>query len=361
MALKKSVFAFVMTFLCIIYATCFGVATFFGTAFSWTSQMILTVSLVPFLMILTYFVGGQSAHSRAHVLFKGLGGVSMGILSIAMSVSILGALALFIGAPAQLTGQIASGLLLAGVAIGLCVNYRAPRLITHQITIGSGGKTCRIVHLTDLHINGLKHASWTKALVTQINAWAPDIIVFTGDLADVQYDQAKGSLQLLRNLNATQGKFAISGNHDFYNGYAGFQAMLDTMGFTLVDNRCVALDGLYIAGISDQDGQRFGYPRPVITQVLAQRTESWPTILLDHRPDHFKKNIKEGVDLQLSGHTHGGQMPPWNIVVKLWYTFSAGLYSFENSQIYISKGTGTWGPPIRLFARSEVTFFEVRF
>lgn len=352
---------FILIFLSIIYSACLGVALFFGAAFAWSWHTIVLVSFLQFLCIPTYFVGGQSAHSTSHVFFKGFGGMAMGILSIALSISMIGGVAIFIGAPAMLMGYIGLALLIGGVSVGVFTNYRGPTVITHHISLGQKEKKLRMVQISDLHINGLKHTSWTQNLVTQVNALSADIVVFTGDLADVQSGQADVHLRILKNIQARKGKFAISGNHDFYNGYTGFQDMLDTMGFTLIDNTCIALEDLYIAGISDQDGHRFGYSRPAIAEVLAQRRETWPTILLDHRPDQFKKNVDAKVDFQLSGHTHGGQMPPWNLIVKLWYTFSAGLYAFKNSQIYISKGTGTWGPPIRLFAKSEVTFFDVQY
>lgn len=361
MSQRQQLFLFMTLFLSIMYSLSLFIMTFFGHAFNWSWNWILGSACLTCLSISTYLIGGQSAHSKKHVILKGIGGVSMGVMSIAFSVSALGWVALWIGSPKLLTGQLGLVMVIISAVIGLLSSYSAPKAIHHKLKIGPGHQHLRVVQLSDLHINGLKHQQWTHNLVDQINATQPDIIVFTGDLADVQEPHANAHLQILKKLHAAKGKFAISGNHDFYNDYSVFQKMLQTMDFQCIDNQVLEIAGLYIAGISDKDGQRFGYPRPDIRSVLAQRSKNLPTLLLDHRPDHFKENIPTKINLQLSGHTHGGQLPPWNLIIRVWHRFSAGLYTFGNSQIYISKGTGTWGPPIRLFAKSEVTYFELRY
>jgi uncharacterized protein len=361
MSQKKQLALFLAFFLSIIYLSCFFIASFFGHTFDLSFIEKITLSTIIFCCAASYLIGGQSAHRKRHVISKGFGGLSLGLMSIAFSISAIGYIAIFIGIPALLVGKIGIVTLLLGGIIGLCFSYRQPPIIRHTLRIGKSNQHLRVVQISDLHINGLKHQTWTKNLITRINNLNADIIVFTGDLADVQTHHAQTQLQLLKALEAPKGKFAVSGNHDFYNGYTVFQDMLDIIGFTLIDNRYIEVNNLCIAGISDQDGKRFGYPRPAISDILQNTNKNYPILLLDHRPDHFKKNVREGVSLQLSGHTHGGQLPPWNLIIKLWYTFSAGLYSFDGSQIYISKGTGTWGPPLRLFAHSEVTCFDLTY
>ena len=224
----------------------------------------------------------------------------------------------------------------------------------------------RIVHLTDLHASRLLQADWMQAVVAQANALEPDLTLITGDLVDGTPEARAADVQPLRGLSAPHGVIAIPGNHEYYAEYVGWLKTFDQLGLRMLLNQHVTLerDGqlLVVAGITDSVASRVGQPLPDIDAALAGVPPQAPVILLSHRPVGAKRHAQAGAGLQLSGHTHGGQILGPHLLTQ-WANegFVSGMYQVGGMQLYVSNGAGLWpGFPIRLGRPSEITQIVLR-
>ncbi len=214
-----------------------------------------------------------------------------------------------------------------------------------------------IVQLSDVHINSMTPPGTIEKLVSDTKQLSPDLIVITGDLIDADICGFPKLCSSLSALSAPFGIYAVSGNHESYAGMDIFHRACEKIGAQLIDNRSVRLpNGLTLAGISDEMSLSGPAAGPFIRQALAssKQNSSGPTILLSHRPDTFDAAVKEGVQIQLSGHTHAGQIPPMDIITTFFFKYPVGLYHKAGASLYVTTGTGYWGPPMRLFSRSEI-------
>ena len=219
-----------------------------------------------------------------------------------------------------------------------------------------------LVQLSDVHIGGLIDGAFIKKIVSRVNAINPDLIVLTGDIIDMDVKKIAPALGELKKLNAKYGTFFIVGNHEYFNNIEEIIKEIKSLGIRVLENENVYVGepnmGFNLAGVYDMFGYRAGHHLPEINAALAQKQEDAPTILLAHQPK-FIEEVQGGVDLMLSGHTHGGQLYPFKYLVKLQQPYISGLHQHnEELQIYVSKGTGFWGPPMRLGATSEIS--EIR-
>ncbi|MFH1020263.1 MAG: metallophosphoesterase [Pseudomonadota bacterium] len=218
----------------------------------------------------------------------------------------------------------------------------------------------RIVQISDVHLGLIIREKRLKRILARIRQAKPDILVSTGDLLDGQLNNLVKEAALLEALNPPLGKFAITGNHEFY---AGLQEALDftgKSGFTLLRHQGAVVGGLNLAGVDDPTVTAFAKEpgKPERDVLLAQPKKNF-TILLKHRPD-IDPNSLGLFDLQLSGHTHKGQIFPFNLLTWFFYPQKAGRLTGLNSGfLYLSRGTGTWGPPIRFLAPPEVTIIDL--
>jgi predicted MPP superfamily phosphohydrolase len=219
----------------------------------------------------------------------------------------------------------------------------------------------RIVQLTDLHLGPTIDGEWLKQVVAKTNALNPDIIAITGDLVDGSVQELGGFASALANLKSKYGVFFVTGNHEYYSGVDQWIAYLPTLGIRVLRNErvTVAINGskIDIAGIDDFSAHEFAGHGPDLPKALAGRDTDRPVILMAHQPRAITEAAALGVDLQLSGHTHGGQIWPWNYLVYLQQPYVKGLHRVPDSdtQIYVSDGTGYWGPPMRLGTSAEIT------
>lgn len=215
-----------------------------------------------------------------------------------------------------------------------------------------------IVQLSDIHIGGIIGSDFIKNIVERVNALQADAVVITGDLIDIGVLHAKESFKELSALKSKFGIFFVVGNHEYFHGIQSIMETLQTLGIKVLQNQNSYIGnsgkGFYLAGVYDLMGYRLKSYMPNLEQALIG-TESEPTILLAHQPK-FIEEVKSGVDLMLSGHTHGGQLYPFRFLVKLQQPYISGLHKHTDElQIYVNKGTGFWGPPMRLGASSEIT------
>lgn len=220
-----------------------------------------------------------------------------------------------------------------------------------------------IVQLSDLHLEPYKSRRILSSIVEKVNALKPDLIVITGDLieGDIQLDSKSNNgenhfIAELKKLKAAYGVVAITGNHEFYAGMQHFYKLAETLNFEILRNRLLKIENcLQIIGIDDDEAKRFGQKGPDLDSLIKECDRTKPIILLYHRPTGFAAAAAKGVDLQLSGHSHAGQIPPIDILVHLVYKYPAGLYEKNGSYIYTSPGAGYWGPPMRFLSRNEIT------
>jgi predicted MPP superfamily phosphohydrolase len=222
-----------------------------------------------------------------------------------------------------------------------------------------------IVQLTDVHVGPTIGRAFVEEIVRKANAASPDLIVITGDLVDGSVAQLGALTEPLRGLRAPDGVFFVTGNHEYYSGADEWVAELERLGIRVLRNARVGLrdadgGGLDLAGVDDWTAASIlphhGHDLP---KALAGRDEARALVLLAHQPKSVVEAAERGVDLVLSGHTHGGQLFPFNYLVKLQQPFVAGLHRHEGTHIYVSRGTGYWGPPMRLGAPAEITRIEL--
>jgi predicted MPP superfamily phosphohydrolase len=180
--------------------------------------------------------------------------------------------------------------------------------------------------------------------------------VITGDLVDGSVEQLGALTAPLKELHAKDGVFFVTGNHEYYSGVDEWLAYLGELGIRVLRNERVPVGPIDLAGVDDWSARSFGHGHGAdLSKALAGRDKERPVVLLAHQPQAIVEAEQHGVDLQLSGHTHGGQMFPWVYAVKLVTPYVAGLYQHKTSALYVSRGTGYWGPPVRVGAPAEIT------
>ncbi len=222
----------------------------------------------------------------------------------------------------------------------------------------------RILQITDIHAGLTVKRKFVETVVEQANELAPDIIAFTGDLVDGSVPHLRNEVSPMADLSARYGRYFITGNHEYYSGAEPWVEEADRLGFTVLLNEHRVLQygagRILLAGVTDYSAGQFvknhaTNPEAAISGALPSDVK----ILLAHQPRSLYAAIPLGFDLQISGHTHGGQFFPWNLLAALGQPYIAGLHKHESMWIYVSRGTGYWGPPIRLAARSEVTVIKL--
>lgn len=253
-------------------------------------------------------------------------------------------------------------------SFGLRSGLQRPALVRQEITLDRWPASLdgfRIVQLSDIHIGPILGRSFAEDLVARVNARSPDLIAITGDLVDGGVAQLADEVAPFADLKAHHGTFFVTGNHDHYSGAHSWCDRAAELKMTVLRNRRVAIDhgdgSFDLAGVDDHRGNHVGDDgREDLEAALDGRDRSRTTILLAHDPSTFKRACGMGIDLQLSGHTHGGQIWPFGYLVRLVIPFIAGRYRRNGAELYVSRGTGFWGPPMRLRAPAEITEIVLR-
>ena len=223
-----------------------------------------------------------------------------------------------------------------------------------------------VVQISDLHVSTLLHAPRVRAVVEKVNALKPDIVVFTGDMVDGFPERRAESVAPLRDVRSGYGVFACAGNHEYYADFSVWMRTFRELGLTMLLNSHKVLpvggEKLVLAGLTDMVAGRYGLPGPDARVALADAPEGAFTVLLDHRPINAVDNAGAGAHLQLSGHTHGGQILGLTRLVAAYNDgYLYGWYQIAGMRLYVSSGAGLWnGFPVRLGVPSEIAALTLR-
>jgi len=248
------------------------------------------------------------------------------------------------------------------MAKGFFNGMQAPRIKEIDVFIKGLQEELSIVQITDLHIGKTLGKAFMDDIVKKINALDADIVVITGDLVDMPVEQIGDKLEALRTIQSRLGVYYVPGNHEYFYGVHKIMEYVEYLGINVLSNRSMIVNQtINIAGVTDMMGKRFDFEPPDLKRALAQVQPQLPTILLSHQPKIVSEIKDEKIDLILSGHTHGGQIFPFGLLVLLDQPYLSGLYQHsERTQIFVSNGAGYWGPAVRIMAPSEIVKMTLR-
>lgn len=332
---------------------------------------ILVLALLPVLPVLTR--RGEALRRRAAMHW--LGYATLGVFATLLMLVFIGDLVRLASFLASLvtslplvSGRAVSFSILGAAAalsaVGL-FQARCPRVRNVAIAIDDLPDELdgyRIVQWSDVHVGPTIQRRFVAALVERTNALEADAVAITGDLVDAHVDDARDAVEPMRGLRARDGVFYVTGNHEYYWRASEWVNEIQRLGLTFLKNehRIIRRGDarLVMAGVTDPVGRDTHKQDP--ERALAGAPRDAVKVLLSHRPQTAKAADRLGVHLQLSGHTHGGQFFPFNLVIRWFQPIVAGLHRVGRTWLYVSRGTGYWGPPSRLGVHGEITVIELR-
>jgi uncharacterized protein len=253
--------------------------------------------------------------------------------------------------------------------VGGAINAARPRTVELAWSVpkkaGPLGRVTVVV-VSDLHLGSLVGRGRLEKVVDRINALEPDIVLMPGDIVDESVTEKieAGFSAVMRRIRAPLGVFAVPGNHEFYSGLERNLACLRACGITVLEDEAVLIAGAFVvAGRKDPSALRTGETRVPIREILSRSglDDSRPVILLDHQPVRLEQASEAGVDIQLSGHTHAGQLFPLDIINKKVWELNWGSLRKGETRYYVTSGVGTWGPPVRTGSRPEIVRLRLSF
>ena len=359
----------------------FGVPwwTLLAPSASWPTAVIVVGTLLfaaafaamPLLMVF--------GHGRRHIDWAAAtGDTLLGAAWVMFVWSLLGQLLhlvlLTAGVEDPVRSRLVAGAVVGVVAILLTWGYaeamRVPRVKKVDVSIarlGPGMDGLRVAVITDTHYGPINRARWSAAVVARINELGADLVCHVGDIADGTVEVRELQASPLASANAALSRVYVTGNHEYFSEAEGWLDYMESIGWVALHNRHVIVerggDRLVVAGVDDATAQSSGVRghRADLEAALAGADATLPVLLLAHQPKQVAQAVLAGVDLQLSGHTHGGQIWPFNFLVRLEQPVVHGLSRHaDRTQLYTSRGTGFWGPPFRVFAPSEITLLTLR-
>lgn len=268
---------------------------------------------------------------------------------------------------ARLLAGVTAGLGLTGATFGVASALGAVRVDRLRVPLGrlpAALAGTRVVQISDVHIGPTIGRDFLERVVAQINALEPDLVAITGDLVDGPVAKLREHVAPLGAIKARYGVFFVTGNHEYYSGVTDWLRELTSLGIRVLRNEHVSIGdegaSFDLAGVDDWTSARHepdhGHD---LRRALAGRDPGRELLLLAHQPKSAAEAAELGVGLQLSGHTHGGQIFPWNFLVRLQQPFVAGLHRLHDTWIYVNRGTGYWGPPMRVGIPAEITCLEL--
>ncbi|MFI2668201.1 metallophosphoesterase [Streptomyces albidoflavus] len=261
----------------------------------------------------------------------------------------------------RIVGGTAAAVALGTVGAGTYGVLRGPRLKHVTVPLAKLPRAAhgyRIAVVSDVHLGPILGRGHTQRIVDTINSAQPDLIAVVGDLVDGSVAELGHAAEPLAQLRARDGSYFVTGNHEYFSGAAEWVDHVRELGLRPLENARVEKAGFDLAGVNDVAGESYGQG-PDFVRALGDRDRSRASVLLAHQPIVIDEAVEHGVDLQLSGHTHGGQLWPGNLIAGLANPTVEGLERYGDTQLYVSRGAGAWGPPVRVGAPSDITIVQL--
>lgn len=248
------------------------------------------------------------------------------------------------------------------------LNKRNIEIRSLELTVPKGQcklSELNVVMASDIHLSPVDGEKLLTRIVDKMNSLNPDIVLLAGDIVDDKAEilEARGIGKSFQKLKTRYGVYTINGNHEFINGVEASVLYAEQLGFrTLRDDYALIDSSFYVIGREDRVMPQFtGKQRKSIKEIIRNINQDYPKILLDHTPVGLEEAERNNIDIQLSGHTHHGQIWPANLITKMIYELSWGYKKKGNTHYYVSSGAGTWGPPVRTGSRSEIVNLKIKF
>ncbi|PLX66818.1 MAG: phosphohydrolase [Denitrovibrio sp.] len=371
---------FIVASFVMLFMALFSVRTLF------TRAKYIRYGLLLFLMMYIA-VGARVAiamigHNELFILLAWVGYVSIGVVSMLFCAAVVKLVFNTTGyfltkttdkfSPSRrqfLSNSLGTGMSLAVLPMAGYGIYRAvgkPIIKKVNLTnpnIHEGLKGLRIAQLTDIHVGPTIGAEKVEQIVGMTNELNPDIVLITGDLVDGSAKYISDYILPLKDLKSTYGTFFVTGNHEYYSGAKAWIKAIESLGIIVLNNTNRILKhkgaGLMVAGVPDIHADRFGFETHKPAKAKHTNEHYDYSIIMSHRPEVADEIAEHGFDLQLSGHTHGGQYFPWTFVIYAFQRYVRGLYKIGDMKLYVSQGTAYWGPPMRIGAESEITLLTL--
>ena len=251
---------------------------------------------------------------------------------------------------------------------GLAIARRRPRIVDVDIPVTGLPEALHgfsIAQISDVHVGATIRRGFVERIVALVNGLKADLIAVTGDLVDGSVQQLSAHTAPLAGLTALHGAYFVTGNHEYYSGERAWTAEIRRLGLRVLKNEHVVLQhkgaSLVLAGVTDLSAGHFDAAQhsDPAAALHGSPADAGARVLLAHQPNSAAAAARAGFDVQLSGHTHGGQFWPWNLFVRFFQPFTGGLYRLKDLWVYVSRGTGYWGPPNRFGVPSEITHIRL--
>ncbi|GIF03750.1 metallophosphoesterase [Actinoplanes siamensis] len=363
-----------------VLALLFGVpwATLVWSGNAWPAPVFVLGTLLFVLAAAAFPVLMFRGHGRRDDVSARIADTMLGVVWVLFTWSVLGQVAGLVLALAGVHDPVRSRVATAVVLVislvlllwGYAEAMRVSRVREVDVTIprlGRGLDGLRVVLITDTHYGPIDRSRWSRGVVEVVNSLRPDIVAHTGDIADGEVPQRIGQASPLGDVRAALARVYVTGNHEYMSGAQGWVEYMSSLGWEALHNRHLVVsrggDSLVVAGVDDRTAAGSGVPGHHTDHeaALAGADPALPVLLLAHQPQQIGGAVAHGIDLQLSGHTHGGQMWPFHYLVRIDQPVLQGLSRHSaRTQLYTSRGTGFWGPPFRIFAPSEITLLTLR-
>jgi hypothetical protein len=297
---------------------------------------------------------------------------SLFVLTLLRDLALLGA-RLFLSAQQAATLAAPSALCTLALTVfitlaGLVIARRQPKVVDVEILVADLPKGLHgfsIAQISDVHVGPTIKHQFVGAIVARVNELKADLIAVTGDLVDGSVQELSRHTAPLAGLSARHGAYFVTGNHEYYSGERAWSAEIRRLGLRVLKNEHVVLEhngaSLVLAGVTDLSAHHFDAAQQSdpVAALRGAPPHAGARILLAHQPNSAPAAAGAGFDVQISGHTHGGQFWPWNLFVRFFQPFTGGLYRLKNLWVYVSRGTGYWGPPNRFGVPSEITHIRL--
>ena len=246
--------------------------------------------------------------------------------------------------------------------IGGAINLNTIRVSNYQITVPKRNSNLghlRVVFIADFHLQQNSSPHFVAQFVRKVNALKPDIVLYGGDIIEGRDENriSEAILSDLMEINTKYGTFGVLGNHEFY-GSRGKATFYENADITLLRDTMLNIDdSFYLAGRYDQHNRQ----RKSVKEILQSHTPDLPIIMLDHRPTQLQQTSQTPVNVQFSGHTHNGQLFPFNYLIHQMYELSWGYRKIRNTHFFVTSGLRLWGPPVKTAGKSEIMLVDIKF